>query len=215
MRRLPFPGVFKPHSDSLMLAAQLRLEPQLSGGSVLDLCTGSGVLAIQAARHGGREVTAVDVSRRAILATRLNARLNGVQVHALRGDLFSPVRARRYDLIVSNPPYLPSIENRLPRRGPARAWEGGSDGRWFLDRICAQAESHMAEHGALLLVHSSLCGEQATVEALARRGLAVDVVARRRGPLGERGRARAQALRARGLLGEDAEEIVIVRAARR
>ncbi len=216
MRRLPFPGVFKPHSDSLMLAARMRLELQLSGGSVLDLCTGSGLLAIEAARHGAREVTAVDVSRRAILATRLNARLNGVRVRALRGDLFSPVGGRRYDLIVSNPPYLPSIENQLPRRGSARAWEGGPDGRWFLDRICAEAESHMDERGALLLVHSSLCGEQATVEALARRGLSVDVVGRRRGPLGQRGRARADALRTRGLLHEgDAEEIVIVRAARR
>lgn len=215
MRLVPIPGVFKPHSDSLLLAAQLGREPRLPGATVLDLCTGSGLLAIEAARRGAREVTAIDVSRRAILATRMNARLNGVRVRALRGDLFTPVAGRRFDLIVSNPPYLPSEGAELPARGAARAWEGGPDGRAFIDRICRQAQAHMAPGGVLLLLQSSVSADAVTAGELRRRGFEVTVAARHHGPLGELGRARAETLRARGILqGEDAEEIVILRASR-
>lgn len=212
---VPIPGVFRPHSDSLLLAAQLGREPRLPGATVLDLCTGSGLLAIEAARRGAREVTAIDVSRRAVLATRLNARLNGVSVRALRGDLFTPVAGRRFDLIISNPPYLPSEGAELPDRGAARAWEGGPDGRAFIDRICRQAQAHVTPGGVLLLLQSSLSADLATARELGSRGFEVTVAARHHGRLGARGRARARTLRDRGLLnGEDAEEIVILRARR-
>jgi len=215
VRLVPIPGVFRPHSDSLLLAAQLGREPRLPGATVLDLCTGSGLLAIEAARRGAREVTAIDVSRRAVLATRLNARLNGVSVRALRGDLFTPVAGRRFDLIVSNPPYLPSEGAELPDRGAARAWEGGPDGRAFIDRICRQAQAHVTPGGVLLLLQSSLSADLATARELGSRGFEVTVAARHHGRLGARGRARARTLRDRGLLnGEDAEEIVILRARR-
>ncbi|TMM06957.1 MAG: methyltransferase [Actinobacteria bacterium] len=207
--------MFRPHSDSLLLAAQLGREPRLPGATVLDLCTGSGLLAIEAARRGAREVTAIDVSRRAVLATRLNARLNGVSVRALRGDLFTPVAGRRFDLIISNPPYLPSEGAELPDRGAARAWEGGPDGRAFIDRICRQAQAHVTPGGVLLLLQSSLSADLATARELGSRGFEVTVAARHHGRLGARGRARARTLRDRGLLnGEDAEEIVILRARR-
>lgn len=213
MRLLPIPGVFKPHSDSLLLAAQLTRDPRLPGASVLDLCTGSGLLAIEAARCGARQVTAVDVSGRAVLATRLNARLNGVRVRAVRGDLFAAVDGRRFDLIVSNPPYLPSKQGELPLRGAARAWEGGLNGRAFIDRICREARTHLEPDGILLLLQSSLSADRATARELRSQGFEVSVAARQRGPLGPRGQARAPMLRAHGLLtGEDTEELVILRA---
>lgn len=215
MRRLPFPGVFKPPSDSFMLVDQLRREPGLPGASVLDLCAGSGVLGIAAALLGAAHVTAIDVSRRAVIAARLNGLLNGVRVNGLRGDLFAPLAGRRFDFIVSNPPYLPSADDQLPRRGPARAWEAGPGGRAFLDPICQAAPAHLAPGGVLLLVHSSLCGETETTEALRAAGLDVTVPGRHRGPLGERLSARAEVLRARGLLPDaEVEDILIVRAAR-
>src|SRR5947209_11835229 len=127
MRLVPVPGVSKPHGDSMMLAEQVRREP-LARGDVLDLCTGSGVLAITAALCGAAHVTAVDVSRRALLAVQLSAVRNGVQVETVRGNLFESLADRRFDLIVSNPPYLPSKSDALPSSGPARAWEGGSNG---------------------------------------------------------------------------------------
>jgi release factor glutamine methyltransferase len=213
MRLVAIPGVFEPHSDSRLLAAQLGREPRLPGASVLDLCTGSGLLAIEAARRGAREVTAVDVSLRAVIATTLNARLNSVRVRTLRGDLFGPVAGSRFDLIVSNPPYLPSERPQLPDRGAARAWEGGVDGRAFIDRICREAQAHITPGGVLLLVQSSLAGETTTARELACRGFEVTTAARHRGPLGALGRARARMLREHGLLTEeDGEEIVILRA---
>jgi release factor glutamine methyltransferase len=207
VRRLPLPGVFQPHSDSWLLAECLGRERLGPRTAVLDLCTGSGLLAVVAAKLGVDEVTAVDVSARAVVSARLGALLNGVRVRAVRGDLFSPLGARRFDVIVSNPPYLPGW---APGRGSSRAWEGGARGRDFVDRICAEAPRHLTPGGVLLLVHSSVCGERETLEALAAHGLSAGVAARRRGPLGELLRARAGWLRERGLLEDDGQEDVIV-----
>src|SRR4051812_44119932 len=107
MRLFTPPGVFSPLSDTWMLAARLRAEPALQGGSVLDACTGSGAVAIAAALAGAADVTAVDASRRAVLGARLNARLNGARVRVLHGNLLAPLNGRRFDLITSNPPYVP------------------------------------------------------------------------------------------------------------
>jgi release factor glutamine methyltransferase len=197
-----------------MLAEALQAEDHLAGARVLDVCTGNGLLAITAARAGAG-ATAIDLSRRAVLCAALNARLNGVRIRALRGDLFAPVRGERFDAIVSNPPYLPADDAELPTRGPRRAWDAGRDGRAILDRLCGQAPAHLAPGGVLLLVHSSLSGTEKTLEALIAGGLRTDVVARHRGALGPLLRARAPELEARGLLapGEREEDVVIVRAA--
>jgi release factor glutamine methyltransferase len=209
------PGVFRPCSDSWLLADVLRCEPLAPAARVLDLCCGSGVLAVAAAKQAA-DVTAVDVSRRAVTATRLNARLNGATVRARRGDLFEPVRGERFALIVSNPPYLPSVDGDRPPRGAARAWEAGPRGRTLLDRICAEVHDQLLPGGALLLVHSSVCGERATLTALSERGLRTRVVARRRGVLGPRLAARAPLLHERGLLHGDSaeEELLVIRAER-
>lgn len=212
MRLVVVPGVFRPLSDSWMLAQRLReeLEP---GASVADVCTGSGVLAVSAAMAGAGEVTAIDVSRRAALTARLNARLNGVSVRALRGDLLEPVAGERFDMIVSNPPYAPAADDELPTRGPQRAWDAGRDGRALLDRICAQAPEHLRPGGTLLIVHSSVCDADRTVELLTERGLAAEVASRARGPLGPLLSARAATLEQRGLLapGAHEEDVVVVR----
>jgi release factor glutamine methyltransferase len=212
--------VFAPRSDTWMLADVLTAQAGLEGADVLELGTGSGAIAIAAARGGAASVTAVDVSRRALLCAWLNARLNGARVEARHGDLFAPVRDRRFDFVVSNPPYLPSPDpqagRQLPRRGPARAWEGGSDGRSILERICAQVGYHLRPGGTLLLMQSSVTGLTRTLDVLESAGLHADVVARRRGPLGPLLSARAAALRARGLLGPaNEEELYVVRGRRR
>jgi release factor glutamine methyltransferase len=211
-RIVHLPAVFKPRSDTWMLADELLSELR-PGATVLDVCTGSGAIAVTAARAGG-DVTAVDVSRRAVASARLNAALHRVRVRAVRGDLFGPVADRRFDFVVSNPPYLPGPDDSLPRRGPARAWEGGVRGRLLLDRICSEASAHLNPGGSLMLVHSSLTGTEETLERLRAAGLAADVVARRRGPLGPLMLERAEALERRGLLepGDRTEELVVIRA---
>jgi release factor glutamine methyltransferase len=181
MRLVTLPGVFRPISDSRLLAACLRAEVR-PGARVADLCTGSGLLAVAAACEGAA-ATAVDVSLRAVLTARLNARLNGVRVRAVVGDLLAPLAGERFDVIVSNPPYVPA-DTDASRHGADRAWAAGADGRALLDRICDEAPARLAPGGTLLLVQSSICGERRTLERLAANGLHPVVVARRPGPLG-------------------------------
>jgi len=212
VRIFTLPGVFQPRSDAWLLAAAMRREGLALGARTLELFAGSGAIAVAAAQAGAREVVVVDVSRRALLSARVNARLNGVRLRALRGDLFAALAGEAFDLILANPPYLPSGEDALPRRGAARAWEGGRNGRALLDRLCTEAPAHLRPGGTLLLVQSSLCGEAPTLEALRAGGLRTAVLARERGPLGPLLRARAQELEARGLLapGEREEELLVI-----
>jgi len=198
------PGVFSPLSDTRLLAERVRAEPRLRDGNALDLCTGSGALAVVAALAGAATVTAVDASRRAVLTARFNARLNGVRVRALRGDLFEPVAGERFDVIVSNPPYIPG-------EGAGRGFDAGHDGRELIDRVCARVADHLMPGGVALLVQSSICGEAATLEALRDAGLAAEVIDRRRGPLGPVMRARAPELWRKGLLEGDDEELLVLR----
>lgn len=194
-----------------MLAAAMLREGLGPGRAVLDLCTGSGFLAMTAASHGADPVVAIDVSQRALLSARMNARLNGLQVEALRGDLFAPVGERRFDVIVSNPPYVPSPLPQPPRHGLARAWEAGPTGRVFIDRILAEAPLHLKPGGVLLLVHNAMCGERETIERLRTHGLGAEVQFRHHGSLGPRLRERANWLRSRGLRVEG-DEVLIFRA---
>ena len=201
MRIIALPGVWRPHSDAWMLADVVRAQAAAEGADVLELGTGSGAIAIAAAQAGARSVTVVDVSRRALVTAAVNARLNGVRVRARRGDLFAPVAGERFDLVVSNPPYLPS--RSIPRHGAARAWEGGANGRAVLERICAGVADHLNPSGTVLLVHSSVNDISRTLDALEQGGLRADVVARRRGPLGPLLKAKMPGL--------DEEEICVVR----
>lgn len=213
MRLIRLPGVFPPHPETELLASVLA-EHGGRAGRALDLCTGSGVLALALARLGAAEVTAVDLGRRAVLSTRLNARRHGVCIRALRGDLFGPVGGQRFDLITSNPPYVPAPTAALPRHAAARAWDAGLDGRALLDRICAQAARHLAPGGSLLLTHSSVAGIQESCRRLEASGLDVDVIRTRQDPLGPVMRARAELFCARGLLepGVLFEQLAVIQA---
>jgi release factor glutamine methyltransferase len=215
VRLVRLPGVFRPRSDTWTLARELVSSLPGPGASVLEVCTGSGAVALEAAAAGA-DVTAVDVSRRSVATVKLNARLRGLRVRALRGSLFEPVAGQRFDLIATNPPYVPAVDDTLPTSGPERAWDAGRDGRALIDPICDAAARHLIPGGAILIVHSSLCGTDATVERLASSGLEADVPFRSRGPLGPLMLARVEQLEASGALkpGEREEEIVIVRGRR-
>lgn len=210
------PGVYRPQSDTAVLIGALQRDDLARGRDVLDLGTGTGAVALAACGAGAASVTAVDLSRRAVMVTRMNCRLRRARIAVHRGDLFAPVRDRRFDLIVANPPYVPAETEALPRYGIARCWDAGIDGRAVLDRICDGATDRLSEDGVVLLVHSAACNADATVARLARAGLVAEVVDRVHVPLGPVMRARRVMHETRGLVepGARSEELVVVRAHR-
>lgn len=205
-------GVYAPQTDTRLLRQAIRREGITAQTDVLDLGTGSGLLAVEAARLGGR-VTAVDISWRALATARLNALLNGESLRVRHGDLASAVPGRRFDLVITNPPYVPTPDT-APPRGLARAWEAGRDGRRLIDRICDTAPAVLRPTGALLIVHSHLCGVDTTLARLAQAGLRAEVVDRAWLPYGRVLRSRLAWLREQELTAGDeaTEELVVIRA---
>ena len=125
--------------------------------SVLDLCTGSGCLAILASRHfPNAAVDAADISKDALAVAARNVRdyaLDGrIVLH--HGDLFAPLTGKRYDLIISNPPYVDAQGMAdLPREcraEPKLAFDGGVDGLDIVRRILGEARAHLTAQGGLL-----------------------------------------------------------------
>jgi len=207
------PAVYPAQGDTWLLTDVLAGETVAPGARVLDVCTGSGALAVAAARMGATDVTAIDISRRAVLSCWLNTRCRTLPVRVLRGDLLGPVAGEHFDLVLANPPYVPAAGDELPTRGAARCWDAGTDGRAVLDRLCVELPPALAPGGVLLMVFSALCGVERTVRRLEEAGLEASVVARRVEPFGPVMSARAGMLEARGLLapGQRYEELVVVR----
>lgn len=207
------PGVYAPQDDTDLLAGALSEEPLPPGAHVLDVGTGTGALALAAARRGTR-VTAVDLSWRAVWTARVNAWLAGLPVHIRQGNLFAPVRGQSFDLILSNPPYVPAPAVRTRAHSAARAWDAGHDGRLVLDRICREVPGLLRPGGVLLMVHSTLSDPDRTLGRLQDAGLKAAVTRRRRVAFGPVLRSRADWLRGRGLVSaaEEKEELVVVRA---
>jgi ribosomal protein L3 glutamine methyltransferase len=124
---------------------------------VLDLCTGSGCLAVLASRRfPNARIDAVDISRGALEVAMRNIADYGLEdrVRLHQGDLFKPLGSRRYDLIISNPPYVdaPGMA-ALPREcraEPKLAFDGGADGLVIVRRILEQARQHLTPQGGLL-----------------------------------------------------------------
>ncbi|GGR18449.1 HemK2/MTQ2 family protein methyltransferase [Streptomyces roseolus] len=215
MRMVTPPGVYAPQGDTALLMETLAREELEPDARTLDLCTGTGVLAIAAARRGAR-ATAVDVSGVSAATARINATLHRCRVRVLRGDLTAPVSGERFDLVTVNPPYVPARPSGRPPRGLDVAWDAGPDGRLLLDRICRAAPSLLAANGVLLLVQSSLSDVTASLAALERQGLRASVAARRTQPFGPVLTERAGWLRERGLVppGASTEQLVVIRAVR-
>jgi SAM-dependent methyltransferase len=130
---------------SLMLA---RLTPRVAARSMLDLGTGSGVLALLGAEHCGG-VTAIDINTRALMFARFNARLNEIpDIELLEGSWFEPVAGRRFDLILGNPPYVVSPDREFAFR------DSGLRGTALLDGLVRQTAEHLEPGGLGILLCS-------------------------------------------------------------
>jgi len=147
----------RPETEELAMMTVASLE---EGNSVLDLCTGSGALAIaiyKEAEKSGRKVkmTAVDISAEALEVAKENAEANGADILFLQSDLFSRIRGR-FDVIVSNPPYIPTavidtLQREVKDYEPHLALDGGADGLDIYRCIAAEASKYLNRGGALLM----------------------------------------------------------------
>ncbi|MVA77135.1 methyltransferase [Auraticoccus sp. F435] len=209
------PGTYRVQHDSRLLATHVR--GAAAGRRVLDVCTGTGFLALVAAHAGARSVVAVDLALRSVLSARLNAALCGAPVRVRRGNLFAPVAGSQFDLVVCNPPYVPSPNDVLPRHRTARCWDGGPTGRMVLDRFCAGVGEVLSPEGRVVLVQSTVTGVRETLQQLAEQGLDAEVVQEQVVPFGPVMTQRRQWLREQGLLTpeEQQETLVVVEGRRR
>ena len=124
--------------------------------SVLDLCTGSGAIAIAIKKQTDAVVTASDVSEKAIDLAKENAKINNVDVEFLCGNMFETVLERQFDVILSNPPYINSfdletLQKEVKDFEPIIALDGGKDGLDFYRIIAKNAEKHLNKNGVLIM----------------------------------------------------------------
>lgn len=154
-----------PRGDSEVVAeTAIQLMEGLPAPKIADICTGSGAYALALAKHLPQaKLWAVDISPEALILAHNNAaRLNlESQIEFLEGDLLLPLMTRGlyFDMIVSNPPYIPSaqLEDLPPQvqHEPAIALDGGADGLYFYRRLAADAGSILKKEGLLLMEHGA------------------------------------------------------------
>ena len=122
---------------------------------VLDLCTGSGAIAVTIAKKSGAEVYASDISQGAIEVATQNAELNDAKVTFIHSDLFNDIEGK-FDIIISNPPYIPTadieeLESTVKDYEPRLALDGGLDGLDCYRKIASQAVNHLNDNGLLFM----------------------------------------------------------------
>lgn len=154
------PGVLIPRQDTETLVEsaliELKERHDLESPAVLDLCTGSGCVGLSLKSLAPHiQVTLTDISREALEIARRNARDLELDARFCHGDLYAAIRLAKYDLIVSNPPYIPRGElanlQREVRHEPALALDGGTDGLDFYRRIAHGLQRHLRPGGSVCL----------------------------------------------------------------
>ena len=149
------PGVLIPRQDTETLVEEV-LKAVTPGMEVLDLCTGSGCIAVSLAKFvPGAKVQGVDISPEALKVSEENARRNGVNVHFFLSDMFGQVEGK-FDVIVSNPPYIPTgeIQGLMPEVKdfePHLALDGKEDGLWFYRILAGEGKKYLKPKGTLMV----------------------------------------------------------------
>lgn len=151
--------VLIPQPDTEILVEEvLKILKKIDNPVVLDLCTGSGAIAISIAKYVPNvQILATDISKKALETAKQNAKLNGVanNIVFVQSNLFDKIKSDKFDVIVSNPPYIPTNDiEKLPKdvqQEPKMALDGGKDGLEFYRRIAKQGYKLLNRQGYLAL----------------------------------------------------------------
>lgn len=148
--------VLTPRMETEILVENvLKAEKNFKNATILDLGTGSGAIAISLACHCDAKITAVDISKSALVVAETNAKKNGAKIEFIHSNLFEDLkRKRKFDIIVSNPPYIPSkdikkLDKNVQECDPILALDGGEDGLDFYRTIITQAPKKLNSNGML------------------------------------------------------------------
>jgi len=148
-------NVLIPRPETELLVEQaLKVVDQ--NKCVLDLCTGSGAIAIVIKKESGANVTATDISDGALSVATKNASENQAEIEFIKSDLFENLLGKKFDVIISNPPYIKSediekLQTEVKEFEPILALDGGEDGYTFYRIIAEKASEYLNENGVLLL----------------------------------------------------------------
>ena len=151
--------VLIPQPDTEILVEEvIKILNNIQNPVILDMCTGSGAIAISIAKYvQNARIYAVDISKKAIQIAKENAKLNGVSnnIEFIESDLFEKLREKKFDVIVSNPPYIPTNDiKKLPievQNEPKIALDGGKDGLDFYRSIAKQGYNFLNRQGYICL----------------------------------------------------------------
>ena len=147
--------VLIPRPDTEVLVEEvIKIAKKINAKKIVDLCTGSGAIAVSLAKYiEDSQITAVDISNKAINVAKLNAKNNNVenQITFVESDLFKQLPKEKYDIIVSNPPYIKkeiikSLEKEVQKE-PQIALDGGYDGLDFYRKIISKADEYLKFNG--------------------------------------------------------------------
>ena len=149
-------NVLIPQPDTEILVEEGLKIIKEQNRKVLDLCTGSGAIAVSIAHYcQNSTVTATDISKEALEVAIKNANLNNVNIEFIESDLFDELTERSFDIILSNPPYIETdtinILVKDVQSEPHLALDGGKDGLKFYRRILAEAHKYLKTDGYLML----------------------------------------------------------------
>ena len=167
-------NVYVPAEDSYMLAENLEIK---KGQSVLEIGTGSGVVAMYASRLTDK-ITVTDINFDACELARKNFEENNIEnIEILFGNLFEPVKNRKFDVILFNTPYLPTEEGEVLEDTINYAFDGGLNGRKVIDLFLDEVGNHLNDGGTVQLIQSSLSGNDETLTKLDQLGFIAEIKA--------------------------------------
>ena len=167
-------NVYNPAEDSYLLADNLEIK---EGQSVLEIGTGSGIVAMYASRLTDR-ITVTDINFDACELARRNFEDNGIEgIEILFGNLFEPVENRKFDVILFNTPYLPTEDDDVIDDTINYAFDGGVNGRKVIDLFLNEVGNHLNDGGIVQLIQSSLSGNQETLQKLDELGFIAEIKA--------------------------------------
>ena len=167
-------NVYIPAEDSYLLADNLQIN---EGQSVLEIGTGSGIVAMYASRLTD-SVTVTDINFDACRLAEEKFRANGIDgIEILFGNLFEPVKNRKFDVILFNTPYLPTEEDEVLDNTINYAFDGGLNGRKVIDLFLNEVGNHLNDGGIVQLIQSSLSGNEETLEKLDSLGFIAEIAA--------------------------------------